>query len=69
MIIAWRRPRCLLFLSCGPVQIQLHRPLTFLVGENGSGKTTLLETIAARCASVRVAGAATPETDCLRRSR
>jgi predicted ATPase len=38
------------FLSHGPVEIQLHSPLTFLVGENGSGKTTLLEAIAARCA-------------------
>lgn len=38
------------FLSSGPVELDLHRSLTFLVGENGSGKTTLLEAIAARCA-------------------
>ena len=38
------------FLSSGPVEILLRRPLTFLIGENGSGKTTLLEAVAARCA-------------------
>lgn len=37
-------------LSHGPVQVRLHSPLTFLIGENGSGKTTLLEAVAARCA-------------------
>jgi len=39
----------LLFLSHGPVEIELRSPLTLLIGENGSGKTTLLEAIAARC--------------------
>jgi hypothetical protein len=51
------------FLSCGPVQIQLHSPLTFLVGENGSGRTTLLEAIAARCAIRPGGGRSYAETD------
>lgn len=37
------------FLSSGPVELVLQRPLTFLIGENGSGKTTLLEAVAVRC--------------------
>ncbi len=44
------RGATLAFLANGPVEVELHRPLTFLIGENGSGKTTLLEAIAARCA-------------------
>jgi predicted ATPase len=51
------------FLSHGPVEIQLRRPLTFLVGENGSGKTTLLEAIAARCAIRPGGGQSYAETE------
>jgi hypothetical protein len=50
-------------LSCGPVEIDLRRPLTFLVGENGSGKTTLLEAIATRCAIHPNGGRSYAETD------
>jgi predicted ATPase len=31
------------------LNLQLHKPVTFLVGENGSGKSTLLEALAERC--------------------
>ena len=33
--------------------LDLHRPVTFLVGENGMGKSTLLEAIAVAWASTR----------------
>jgi predicted ATPase len=51
------------FLSHGPVEIELHSSLTFLVGENGSGKTTLLEAIAARSAIRPGGGHSYVETD------
>jgi predicted ATPase len=51
------------FLSAGPVDIVLRRPLTFLIGENGSGKTTLLEAIAARCAIRPGGGRSYAETE------
>jgi predicted ATPase len=51
------------FLSHGPVEVQLDRPLTFLIGENGSGKTTLLEAIAARCAIRPGGGRSYAETE------
>ena len=51
------------FLSHGPVEIKLHSPLTFLIGENGSGKTTLLEAIAARCAIRPGGGRSYAETE------
>jgi predicted ATPase len=51
------------FLSLGPVEVQLRRPLTFLIGENGSGKTTLLEAIAARCAIRPGGGRSYAETE------
>jgi predicted ATPase/Icc-related predicted phosphoesterase len=51
------------FLSRGPVDIQLRRPLTLLIGENGSGKTTLLEAIAARCAIRPGGGGSYAETE------
>jgi predicted ATPase len=51
------------FLGRGPVEVALHRPLTFLIGENGSGKTTLLEAIAARCAIRPGGGRSYAETE------
>jgi len=51
------------FLLCGPVDIQLLKPLTLLIGENGSGKTTLLEAIAARCAIRPGGGGSYAETE------
>lgn len=51
------------FLRHGPVEIELHAPLTFLIGENGSGKTTLLEAIAARCAIRPGGGRSYAETE------
>lgn len=51
------------FLSRGPVEIELRKPLTLLIGENGSGKTTLLEAIAARCAIRPGGGGSYAETE------
>jgi predicted ATPase/Icc-related predicted phosphoesterase len=57
------RLRRLPFLAQGQVDIQLRKPLTFLIGENGSGKTTLLEAIAARCAIRPGGGGSYAETE------
>jgi predicted ATPase len=57
------RLRRLPFLAHGPVDIQLRKPVTFLIGENGSGKTTLLEAIAARCAIRPGGGGSYAETE------
>jgi predicted ATPase len=57
------RLRRLPFLSRGPVDIPLRKPVTFLIGENGSGKTTLLEAIAARCAIRPGGGGSYAETE------
>jgi predicted ATPase len=51
------------FLRHGPVEVKLHAPLTFVIGENGSGKTTLLEAIAARCAIRPGGGRSYAETE------
>ena len=60
---AGERASRLPFLSHGAVEIELRRPLTFLIGENGSGKTTLLEAIAARCAIRPGGGQSYAETE------
>jgi predicted ATPase len=61
--LAGERVERLPFLAHGPVEIQLHRSVTFLIGENGSGKTTLLEAIAARCAIRPSGGRSYAETE------
>lgn len=61
--LAGERVERLPFLSHGPVEFTLRKPLTLLVGENGSGKTTLLEAIAACCGIRPEGGGSYAETE------